>query len=63
MEQVECRKCKRSEILYVSERKKDGSKTEQTFVSSGLVRCNRHGRAYVSRDTKIACASFEPRRT
>jgi len=63
LEEVECRKCARGEILYVLQRQKDGANTTQSYVSSGLVRCDRTGRGKrVSRHSKDECMHYEPRR-
>ena len=56
---IECRKCKKAVILYQREKEDDQS---QVFKLTGLVRCNRWGRAYVSKDTKSECGAYEPKR-
>jgi len=57
---IDCRKCKRAEMLYIPSRQEGGG---QAYTPSGLVRCDRRGRRYVSKDKKSACPWFEAKRS
>ena len=59
---IECRKCKKAETLFIPERHISGSQVTTIYTSSGLIRCDRRGRKYVSRDTKKSCDFYDPKR-